>query len=593
MRLTAFVAAAASVFLATRLEGAGRIAAFAGAGAAVVAFALLARRHAAERERAAWEEERRRGCELGERRVLRAWESLPPAPVADPDASHPFARDLDVSGHASLAQLLDTVSAFPGRDALAAALLAPLPSSPAQVRARQEGARELAGAREFRETLAAHARRMGDVRPDQAERFLAWAEQQPSRVSLPWVRATAVVLPVVTVLLLSLHSGAIITRAWWLVPVSLSLLLTWWLRRDTERAIRAASSRASGLASHAAMLECVERATFRGPSLVAIRERLGAAGGAAESLADLQRTARFAEARYSPMAHGLLQALLVWDVHVASRLERWQARAGRHARDWLAALGELEALAAIGTLAHDNPSWCWPEIADDGAPRLEFTALGHPLIPDAERVANDVALGPPGTFLLVTGSNMSGKTTLLRSVGLALVLTRAGGPVCASHARLALADVWTSIRIEDSLERGMSLFMAELERIARVVEAARGADEAGRPFVFLLDEILHGTNSAERRTAARTVLSHLVAARALGAITTHDLALAEDDALRAVATPVHFTESFSRESGGGERMTFDYRLLPGIATSANALRLLAMVGLGDAPADRPAGRAAT
>jgi hypothetical protein len=593
MRLTAFVAAASSVYLATRLEGTGRIAALVGAGAALLAFVLLARRHAAERERAEWEEELRRGCELGERRVLRAWDRLPASPVADPDPSHPYARDLDVSAHASLAQLLDTVSAFPGRGSLAGALLAPLPPTAAGVRARQEGARELAAAREFRETLAAHARRMGDVHADQAERFLAWAEERPSRASLPWVRSLAVALPIGTVVLLSLHSGGMIARAWWLATVAAALLLTWWLRRDTGRAIRAASSRASGLASHAAMLACVERADFRTGALAALRERLRAAGGAAESLAELQRTARFAEARYSPMAHGLLQALLVWDVHVAARLERWQARAGRHARDWLAALGELEVLAAIGTLAHDNPSWCWPEVAEDAGARLEFVALGHPLIPDAERVTNDVSLGPPGTFLLVTGSNMSGKTTLLRSIGLALVLTRAGGPVCAARARLPLAEVWTSIRIEDSLERGMSLFMAELERIARVVEAARGAGAAGRPFVFLLDEILHGTNSAERRTAARTVLSHLVAARALGAITTHDLALAEEDALRAVATPVHFTESFTREPGGGERMTFDYRLLPGIATSANALRLLAMVGLGDAPGGPPASRAAT
>jgi DNA mismatch repair ATPase MutS len=194
-------------------------------------------------------------------------------------------------------------------------------------------------------------------------------------------------------------------------------------------------------------------------------------------------------------------------------------------------------------------------------------------------VSNDVDVGPPGTFVLVTGSNMSGKSTLLRAIGTNVVLAQAGGPVCAESLRLPVVDVWTSIRIDDSLEAGVSLFMAELTRLKRIVDAAR-APSRERPLLYLLDEMLHGTNTAERRIAARRVLSYLVRAGAIGAATTHDLTLAEDPALDAAARRVHFTERFE-ERDGETVMTFDYRLRPGLATSANALKLLAMIGLGE------------
>ena len=211
--------------------------------------------------------------------------------------------------------------------------------------------------------------------------------------------------------------------------------------------------------------------------------------------------------------------------------------------------------------------------------RIEAESLGHPLLPPRGRVSNDVTVGPPETFVLVTGSNMSGKSTLLRSIGTNVVLAQAGGPVCARSMRFTPVDVWTSIRIDDSLEAGVSLFMAELRRLKRIVDAARDPARA-RPLLYLLDEMLHGTNTAERRIAARRVLSYLLEAGAIGAVTTHDLTLAEDSSLDTAANRVHFTERFE-QTADGMSMTFDYRLRPGLATSANALKLLAMIGLGD------------
>jgi DNA mismatch repair ATPase MutS len=208
------------------------------------------------------------------------------------------------------------------------------------------------------------------------------------------------------------------------------------------------------------------------------------------------------------------------------------------------------------------------------APLIAGKSVGHPLLPDDRRVSNDVDLGPPGSVLLITGSNMSGKSTLLRSIGLNIVLGQAGGPVCATQFIMPASDLQTSIRVQDSLELGLSYFMAALARLKGVVDAAEH-ERPGRVLVYLLDEILQGTNSVERSLAVRAVARHLLEAGAIGAMTTHDLALAEHEPLKSAARLVHFTETVDEHGA----MRFDYRLQPGLATSRNALRLMQMIGI--------------
>jgi DNA mismatch repair ATPase MutS len=205
--------------------------------------------------------------------------------------------------------------------------------------------------------------------------------------------------------------------------------------------------------------------------------------------------------------------------------------------------------------------------------------LGHPLLSDSGRVVNDVQVGPPGTFLLVTGSNMSGKSTLLRAIGTNAVLAGAGGAVCAEALLMPPVALLTSMRIQDSLAQGVSYYMAELRRLKAVVDGARGetAEGAAVP-LYLLDEILQGTNTTERQIAARRIIAHLVRQGAIGAVSTHDLSLADAPELATTARPIHFTEAFI-SGPDGPSMTFDYRARPGIATSTNALRLMEIVGL--------------
>jgi DNA mismatch repair ATPase MutS len=303
----------------------------------------------------------------------------------------------------------------------------------------------------------------------------------------------------------------------------------------------------------------------------------------------LERLMELADARYSGASHFVVQTVGLWDFHVVHALEGWQRAAGPHVRRWFEGLGTAEAVSALATLAHDNPDWVLPDLSPprgDGA-RIEAEALGHPLLQPARRVDNDVSVGPPGTFLLVTGSNMSGKSTLLRALGCNVVLAQAGGPVCARAMRMPPLALFTSMRVEDSLERGVSFFMAELRRLKMVVDGADAAAGGGVTPLYLLDEILQGTNTAERRTAVRRVVRHLLDAGALGAITTHDLALAEIENLKDAAVPVHFEETVHEREpppdaailSGHSGMSFDYRLRQGVATSTNALALMRLIGL--------------
>ncbi len=357
-----------------------------------------------------------------------------------------------------------------------------------------------------------------------------------------------------------------------------NLSLTFTVRRQVHAIFDRAFAQERAFQQYAALFRRLSETRFRSGELQRLQSALSADGVSADrQMKRLDRLLRLAEVRFS-MLYGPTQALTLWDFHVLRQLERWQRTSGRRARGWLSTLGEADALAAMATLAHDNPGWAFPRIVENGPPIVSARDIGHPLLPDGVRVVNDVHLGPPGSFLLVTGSNMSGKSTLLRAIGMNVVLARAGAPVCASEMTTPAVRLETSMRVHDSLQMGLSHFMAELERLRAVVEAARRARDDGGPLLYLLDDIFQGTNSEERRIAARKVIAHLVAAGAIGGVTSHDLQLAETEDLAASCVPVHFSERIE-EGPRGPSITFDYKLRPGFASSKNALKLLELVGL--------------
>lgn len=544
-------------------------------GAGFVALVIL---HARERER---EQMLNALAGLNEEWLARAerrWDLLPEPPPVNVPEGHPYAADLDIFGRASLYALLGPPATPPGRRTLERWLLEPSP--PDDIVVRQEAVRELAGHVELREALALDGRRFAAAASaHDVAQFLTWAEQEPWLVHRPGVILAARVVPVVTALLAALQLAGVISGHWWLLSVLAALGLTRAFGKRIHGIFDVAAAERGGIGRYSMLLGRAAAARLDAPLLRRLQVDLSAGGlDASRLLRRVERLLDLADLRSNTMFYLPLQLLTLWDFHILARLEAWQRIAGPHVRRWLDAYGELEALTALARLAHDNPDWTFPVFDAESPAQFAAQGLAHPLLPAATRVANDVTVGPPGTFLFMTGSNMAGKSTLLRAIGTNVVLAHAGAPVCATALRLAPVRLATSMRIQDSLERGVSFFMAELERLRQVLHAAREARRNGGALLYLLDEPLHGTNTAERQIAARTILSHLLEQGAIGAVATHDLELADCDELRAAARAVHLRETV-HGSAGDVRMTFDYVLRPGIATSSNALRLMELMGL--------------
>jgi hypothetical protein len=543
--------------------------------------------------------------------------AAPATPEAAPGQELPaYAADLDLLGHASLQHLLNTPTTAVGQQRLRDWLLTPAPHPIAQQ--RQPAVAELAPLNDLRDQFALCGRLMGAAHERTAERsyesFLRWAEAAPWLPERGWLLWLARMLPLVTLGLYLAQQLVPLRYPLWLLGIAVGVIVTATIGRTVDAQIDAVAERQTVFATYAALFKLLGDQRFAAPALQQLQHDLSAAGVRADhQMARLGRLMALADLR-GWMFFYPIQLATLWNVHVLWLLERWQCAAGARARDWLAALGDFEALAALATLAHDNPSWVFPELDDPrshtkdtkdgkaqpGDPRshtkdgetaveevaaactvavIEAINLGHPLLPPAVCVGNDVTIGPPGTFLLVTGSNMSGKSTLLRAIGMNVVLAQSGGPVCAAALRVVPLALASSMRVQDSLEQGISYFMAELRRLKEVVDIAEQVGQAGnRTPLFLLDEILHGTNTAERQIAARRIILHLLRLGATGAVSTHDLALADAPEFAVVSQSVHFTEQFTR-GADGLSMTFDYKLRPGVATSTNALKLMEMIGL--------------
>ncbi len=530
--------------------------------------------------------------EAGLARITRDWDVLgagePPAIPIPPD--HPFANDIDLFGRASLERLLDTAATPMGRATLATWLLHP--ASADEVRERQPAVAELAPRLAWRQEVEGVGRRAADRQADPAP-FLAWAEGELWLAHRPWLLALAWIGPILLLATVVLQAAGIVQLPLWPLAIALNLFVALALGAHAGTIARQVADASRAMDAHAAQLGMIGAASFDAPLLRRLQGDLGdereRRGGDGEHqvhapLAALAQRAGLALPAGS-MSVFLVNALTCWDVHVLAMLERWQRQHGTHARRWLGVLGEAEALAALGALAFDNPGWTFPRY-HAAEPAVAATALGHPLLAAPVRKVNDVTVGPAGTFLLVTGSNMSGKSTLLRSIGVNAALGWAGGPVCAADLQMPPVRLWTSVRVQDSLERGVSFFMAELQRLKLVVDAADRAAAGGPPVLYLLDEILQGTNTAERQIAARRIIRHLVETGAIGAVSTHDLALADAPELADAAVPVHFRDEV-HDGPGGMEMVFDRVLRPGVATTTNALRLMELIGLDLADAGVP------
>ncbi|MDY7095310.1 MAG: DNA mismatch repair protein MutS [Acidobacteriota bacterium] len=586
-RLAVFLAGVACLAVTLFYGGGLQTAGYLGAAVALIVFMILVRVHGRVIRRQRRWASLVRVNEHALLRLKRDWAALPEPPRLVPPTSSAAAtvRDLDLFGPASVAQLLGAVGTPPGRETLGRWLTRGAASE--VLAQRQRAVAELAPRLGFRQRLEALAAELVELAPE-PEKFVAWAEDRPWLGARPALRLASFALPVISLGLLVAGIATPLPLHFWLISLVLNLGFSFAVHGPIHDAFARVSVRGGELAFYGRIFEHLLRLPGTGASresaLAPYREALVGRGTAVDREMDrLDRLVQLSDLRLS-MMHPVVEALCLWDFHVLHRMERWQRRVGPQVRKWFQVLGEVEVLAAFAGLLHDEPGWCFPVVDAAGPLELRGRELGHPLLAAEDRVCNTVTVGPPGSFLLVTGSNMSGKSTLLRALGVNAVLAQAGAPVCASEWVMPPLRLGTSIRVEDSLARGTSFFMAELERLKEVVDAAEGST----PLLYLLDEILRGTNSAERQIAVRKVLEHLLAAGAIGAVSTHDLELAAAEELRDAAVPVHFRETL-HPPGVEPAMTFDYQLRPGIATTTNALRLLELVGLTARP-PAPSGR---
>ena len=519
-------------------------------------------------------------------RVTSEWHALPDDGARFAADTHPYSADLDLFGKGSVYQRINVAHTRFGQDAVARFLANA--ADPATIRGRQEAARALAPLLEERQKLEAlsiavveplpslardgrPASKKRPVEPPDPEPLLAWAEREPWLSSQRGLVIAVFVLPVLTLGLMFLARPIGLPGTAFIPAFVLELLVVSRVRRQADLVFGAVSATQGAFLRYGPMFELVEGLNLPSTLLGELRRGLVSSEiSPSASMRRFERIVSYFELRHGGIIHVFANAFLLWDAHCLLRLESWQRTAGRHARAWFRILGEVEALSAFAGLAFDEPGFAWPEIVE-GPACFEATELAHPLLPEATRVANDVSLPEPGRALLVTGSNMSGKSTLLRSMGTAAALALSGAPVCAKKLRLSPLTIRTSLKISDSLARGVSHFYAEVSRLKAAVDATAG----DIPVLFLLDEILHGTNSEERQIGARWVIAELLRRGAIGAVSTHDIGLCRlPDELMARVVQCHF-----RESVDGGRMTFDYRLRPGPVTGGNALRLMRLVGL--------------
>ncbi len=511
---------------------------------------------------------RRRSIEFYKRGIARIqdhWAGTGEAGERFLDPAHPYARDLDIFGRASLFELLCTARTRSGEEKLAAWLLAAAPAD--EIVARHGAIRELSGRVKLREELfcAGETVRVG-VHPDALAK---WGEQKPV------LRAASI--RITTTLLGVLWIAAIIAwGAWGLdaVALAISALNLAWAHRIHARwdaAAEAIEEATHDLGVLADVLRLIDHGQFSAQKLREIQNRLKHAEFVpSEAIRKLDRIVNYLESRRNP-AMRLLDVLMFWSAHCVFLAEGWQQEFGPHIRGWLDAVGEFEALTSLAEYAFEHPRDVLPEFVEDG-PLFEATGLTHPLLPAARAARNDVKLGEVLQLMILSGPNMAGKSTFIRCVGVNAVLAQCGAPVRATSLKMSPLAVAASICVLDSLSGGTSRFYAEIHRLKLAEDLAAGS----MPVLFLMDELLSGTNSHDRLEGTKLVVRALMERGAIGIVSTHDLAVAEiPESIGSCAANYHFEDRL--EDG---KLIFDYQLKPGVVKTSNALELMRSIGLG-------------
>ncbi|WP_081963054.1 MutS family DNA mismatch repair protein [Desulfosporosinus sp. HMP52] len=500
------------------------------------------------------------------KRLSGEWNSFPDSGEDFRDPAHPFSEDLDLFGSNSLFQWINTAMTFRGRERLRESLSA-VPSDIETILTKQEGIKELAGNLTWRQRFLAEGKMAkGPLKSPQG--IIEWAKNVDSsylRTSvLIWARA----LPIITISFVLLYLiTPQVTFHYPLAGIIVQSLILF-AGKQRGKALNAVYAYKESIKTYEKMLERFEKRSFQADYLKGLKKGLYDSDNkpAYEQIRKLSGIADLIANRENAIFL-IVNILTLWDIQCMISLESWKEKSGRSLGSWLDTIAELEAMSSLAIIHFDHPEWGVPKISSE--PGINAKRIGHPLLSGS--ICNDLAIQKDSGILLITGSNMSGKSTLLRTVGINLVLAYAGAPVCAQAFSCSVLQMYTCMRVSDNLGKSISSFYAELLRIKQIVSAAKTQTN----IFFLLDEIFKGTNSQDRHAGAKVLIQQLSKAGAMGMVSTHDLELGdmERESERKIRN-YHFREYYKNDE-----IYFDYKLRPGISTTRNAMYLIKMAGI--------------
>jgi ABC-type lipoprotein export system ATPase subunit len=483
---------------------------------------------------------------------------------------HEYSSDLDIFGHRSVFHSLNRTTTSIGRRFLSSWMkVFPENSGINEIKEKQEAVQELAGKVDIRQNIQAHGKFIEDSMK-RLESFQGLFDEPDAVLGKKPLIVFIHLFPLITI-------GGVVSvffHVSWLVPVGL-VLIQGIVNKATgnarQRIYDLSSRNAKILTAYARITAELEKENFASNRLKEYRSELFLEDRPASfHIKRLSTLLGYFDVRQSREFHLLFNNMLFWDLHCVYRIEKWKKKVGPVVHKWFDVIGNFEALSSFGNTLFNNPDWVMPEVCNSEF-RLEALSIGHPLIPRAENVRNDISLNHKGNVLIVTGPNMSGKTTFLKTLGVNIVLAMAGGPVCAQRFVLSPLKLCTSMKVTDSLDKKLSLFYAELQRLKMIMDAILGRE----PVFFLIDEMLKGTNESDRHKGAIALIKQLVENEADGVLATHDLELTklEDDYTETISN-YHFDGYIE-----GDKLLFDYKLKTGVCQSSNALELMKKVGI--------------
>jgi DNA mismatch repair ATPase MutS len=502
------------------------------------------------------------------KRIDGSWKSLKDSGEEFIDENHNYTNDLDIFGRGSLFQLINCTNTYSGRLKLKNTLSLPQ-SNIEEIYKRQESVKELASKLTWRQKFEAEGKMVSD-RFKNPEKLIAWGRDIKDFYCSEGTLIFFRILPVITALVIILTFVGMAPR--FLRPIFICIQIILLIPGNKERteALSTIYEYKKSIITYEGLIKLFEKGKFKSSLIRELQSKLlcNNKEGASEQIKELSTIA----GRISDRANFfyiVFNILFLLDYQLMFALEAWKKKHGGNIDKWIDSIAEVEALSSLSVLQHDNPDWVMP-IIDNNTIGIEAKAMGHPLLGKG-KVCNDLTMRKPASILLITGSNMSGKSTLLRTSGINLVLAYAGAPVCASSFSCSIMDIYTCMRVSDNLEKNISSFYAEILRIKMIVKAVKERKEV----FFLLDEIFKGTNSIDRHQGAKILIKQLLNEGAIGMVSTHDLELGElEKENEGRIKNYHFSEYYTNNE-----LKFDYRLKPGISNTRNAMYLIKLAGI--------------